>query len=378
MLLGRPAPDLDVAIEGPVDEITEALARRLDARVHKTTEFMTSTLVLEDGRELDIARARTETYPKPGALPVVEQATLAEDLGRRDFTVNAMAMSLEPRRFGELIDPHHGRDDLEHRHLRVLHERSFDDDPTRMLRAARFLLRLDFTLEAQTADLMAHAVQERRPAAVSGARLRNELECIFLEAPTRGLAKLQELRLLDGMGLAEAPPEACEASRLFPRAARDLGVDLSEFHPLGCCLAVYAGLSAEGPADLAVRLMLDAQVRDDIMQGAALIKHPPAVLGRPASDSELFFALRGVRQPAAVALWTALDDDGRKGLRRYWRRLRGVCCDVRGHDLIEAGRVPGPGFSAALDAALRAKLDEDAGRDEQLAVALEIIDRQHE
>ncbi|MFW5867136.1 MAG: CCA tRNA nucleotidyltransferase [Armatimonadota bacterium] len=373
LLLERPSPDLDIALEGPVQKISEALARRLEARVRKTTEFMTSTLLLEDGRELDIARTRTESYPEPGALPVVKPATLAEDLCRRDFSVNAMAMSLDPRRFGELVDPHGGREDLARRQLRVLHESSYEDDPTRMLRAARFLLRLDFALETRTATLLDSAVRERRAASVSGARLRNELECIFREAPARGLGMLQELGLLEGIGLAPASPAACEAARLLPRAARKLGVDLAEFAPIGCCLGVYAGLSDEGAAELAVRLMLDASARDAVMQAAALIGRPPVVLSEAAADSELFFALRGVRQASAVALWTVLDEAARGRLERYWRELRGVCSDVRGSDLIAAGRDPGPGFAKALDAALRAKLDDGAERAAQLAAALNAL-----
>jgi tRNA nucleotidyltransferase (CCA-adding enzyme) len=373
LLLERPPPDLDIAIEGPVEEITSALARRLDARIRKTTEFMTSTLVVDDELELDIARTRTETYPEPGVLPVVTPAPLSEDLGRRDFSVNAMAMSLDPRRFGELIDPHGGREDLQRRHLRVLHERSFEDDPTRMLRAARFLLRLDFALEPWTAELLEGAVDERRAARVSGARLRNELECIFREAPARGLATLQELRLLESMDLTAPSPVACDAARLLPRAARELGIDLSGIDPLICAFGIYVGLSDQDGAGLAVRLMLDATARDAILQAAALIERPPGALTGSAPDSELFFALRGLRPAAAAGLWTVLDERARARLEHYWRELRCTRADVDGADLIAAGYEPGPEFSEALETALRAKLDGRADREEQLEIALNVL-----
>lgn len=369
LLVGRASPDIDIAVEGPVRPITEALAERLDATVRKTTEFMTSTLLLAGGMELDVARTRTETYPEPGALPVVEPATLAEDLGRRDFTVNAMAMALEPRLFGELVDPHGGREDLQRRELRVLHERSFTDDPTRMLRAARFMLRLDLTLEARTAELLARAVDDRRADGLSGARLRNELDAIFREAPARGLAILQELGLLEGMGLAPASEWACGAAGLLPGAARALGIDPTRADMLAAGLAVYAGLSGQEPAVLAERLMLDACARDAVIEGAEMIANPPGVLAKHARPSELFFALRGTWPEAGMALWTGLDEAGRDRLERYWREVRGACADIDGSDLIAAGHEPGPGFSGALDTALAAKLDEGASRAGQLRVA---------
>lgn len=370
LLLEQPSPDLDVAVEGPVEKVSQALAQRLGATVRKTTEFMTSTLLLEDGVELDIARTRTEIYPEPGALPVVEPAKLLDDLARRDFSVNAMAMSLQPTHFGELIDPLHGRRDLDERRLRVLHESSFADDPTRMLRAVRFMLRLGFCLESHTADLLDRAVRERVAAEVSGARLRNELEWIFREAPARALATLQDLRLLEGMGLAAAAPRACEAAALLPQAARALGIDLTDAGPMSTCLGTYAGLSEQDPVQLAGRLKLDASARDTVCEAAGLLRNRPRVLTHGASDSATFFALRGVTPGAALALWTVLDDDARLRLEHYWRDLRGAGADIDGADLIAAGNEPGPGFTEALEAALVAKLDEGADRAGQLAVAL--------
>jgi len=374
LLLGRTAPDLDVAVEGPVEPITRALADRLEATVRNTTEFMTSTLLLADGLELDIARTRTESYPTPGALPVVKPATLADDLTRRDFAANAMAMALDPKGFGELIDPLSGREDVERRQLRVLHDRSFEDDPTRMLRAARFMLRLDFVLETRTEQLLARGVDQRWAASISGARLRNELQCIFRVAPARGLVALHELRLFEGMGLTPAAPAACEAAGLLPRAARALEVDLDDADALAACLGLYAALSAQDASELALRLMLNAPARDALVQAAALVTEPPDALTGQARTSEVFLALRGTRPEAALAAWTVLDDSARARLERYWRELRGASAEIDGADLIAAGYTPGPRFTAALEAGLAAKLDGGADRAAQLAVALNTLD----
>jgi tRNA nucleotidyltransferase (CCA-adding enzyme) len=373
LLLDRPAPDLDVSIEGPVHPLAERLAERLDARVRKTSRFMTAALVLRDGSELDLARTRTESYPEPGALPLVEPAGLADDIRRRDFSVNAMAAALEPGRFGQLIDPLGGLADLQARRLRVLHDRSFIDDPTRMLRAVRFMLRLQFELEAHTRELLDRANSQRRLSGLSGARLRNELARIFRESPARGLRTLQELDLLQGMGLAPASEAACEASRHLPEAARVLDLDLRKSSALATCLGVYAGLSGQDAGAVAVRLMLDGQVRRSMCRAALLIEEPPQALRDELPDSELYFALRGTPAAAVVSCWAASEPPVRARLERYWHELRDVVADVDGEDLIALGYRPGPGFGPALEVALAARIDFDAAREEQLAAALDLL-----
>lgn len=373
LLLGRAAPDLDIAVEGPVEAVAEVLARRLSGHVRKTTCFMTCTLQLADG-ELDVAHARTERYPEPGALPIVEPATIAEDLGRRDFTVNAMAVALAPAEFGRLLDPHEGLRDLNAGLLRVLHEHSFEDDPTRMVRAARFMLRLGFALEPHTRELLRRAADEGRLAALSGARLRNELRRLFAEAPAEGLGTLQCLGVVEAMGLPSAPRTATRACVLLPAALTALGLELEEIAPLSACLGIYAAWAGVEPTVLSERLMLDAGEGRDLATAARLVAEPPEALLAEAPDSVLHAALRGLPATAIAAGWAALDAAMRTRLERYWRRLRDVAADITGEDLIAAGHQPGPAFGAALEAALVAKLDHGADREEQLALAREVLE----
>jgi tRNA nucleotidyltransferase (CCA-adding enzyme) len=150
ILLGRSTSDLDFVVEGDSGDAA-AIAERIAPGHVAHEQFGTASVDL-DGVRIDIAMARTETYPSPGALPEVHPATLAEDLGRRDFTINAMAVALDGA--GELIDPHGGEADLEAGLLRVLHERSFIDDPTRALRAARYAARFGFSLDPGTERLL--------------------------------------------------------------------------------------------------------------------------------------------------------------------------------------------------------------------------------
>ncbi|HUS80129.1 MAG TPA: hypothetical protein VM283_02610, partial [Armatimonadota bacterium] len=277
LLLGAARPDTDLAIEGPVEQVAEAIARGVGGRVKKTTGFLTATVEL-DGGEVDIAHARTERYETPGALPVVEPATLADDLARRDFTVNAMALALDPESFGELVDPYGGRDDLRDALLRVLHERSFEDDPTRMLRAARFTRRLGLTLEAHTRELLDRAVAEHRLQSVSGARSRNELRRIFGEAPTEGLADLQALGLLEAMGLPRTGPATIDHARLLGVAAEALDIELDQAVATAACLGLYAAGAGVDARWLAQRLMMDSGERRRVVQAASLVAEPPEVL----------------------------------------------------------------------------------------------------
>src|SRR5215204_7789935 len=150
LLLGLEGADLDVTIEGDAN----ALAGFPGFELEREGLFLTGRLHVADVR-IDVAQARAETYPRPGSLPEVRPATIAEDLARRDFTINAMAFPLAEA--GELIDPHAGADDLRGGLLRVLHARSFADDPTRALRAARYAARFGFELEPDTAGLLRDA-----------------------------------------------------------------------------------------------------------------------------------------------------------------------------------------------------------------------------
>ncbi|MCD6361842.1 MAG: CCA tRNA nucleotidyltransferase [Armatimonadetes bacterium] len=373
LLLGAERPDTDLVIEGPVEEVARALADELGGRVRKTTEFLTSTVALESGGEIDIAHARTERYDSPGALPTVEAAGIDEDLARRDFTVNAMALALSPGEFGELLDPHGGRADLQAGLLRVLHERSFEDDPTRMLRAVRFAGRLELRLERHTAELLRRAAGERRLETISGARLRNELRRLFRERSGEALGDLQALGLMSAMGLPEAGEWAVSRCRALPAAVGALALDERQWRPLAACLGIYAAGAELDARELSERLMLDAGERTALIAAARLSGGPPEALDS-GRDSEVCFALEGTPPSAAAALWAAVDGPSRARVETWWRELRHVRADVTGHDLINAGFAPDPTFAPALRAALAAKLDRGADRDEQMRAALQAME----
>ncbi|MDE0405170.1 MAG: hypothetical protein OXI53_07635 [Nitrospira sp.] len=197
LLLGVPNLDLDLVVEGDGIRFAKALAQRYRARVTTHARFGTATVTLADGQTLDVATARIESYEAPGALPTVQRSSIKEDLRRRDFTINTLAIRLNPDHFGELVDLHGGLRDLQNKTIRVLHSLSFIDDPTRLFRAIRFEQRLNFQLDQDTVVLMKEAVSMKICHHLLANRLSTELHRVLSERrPTKTLARLADFNLL--------------------------------------------------------------------------------------------------------------------------------------------------------------------------------------
>jgi tRNA nucleotidyltransferase (CCA-adding enzyme) len=204
LILGRGETDLDVVVEGDGMAIAQALARSVGGALTRHHVFQTARVDTKDGMRVDVATARSEDYPRPGHLPRVVAGSLQEDLQRRDFTINTMAIALDPGCHGVLIDPEGGVADLQAGIVRVLHSRSFADDPTRILRALRFVDRFGYRLDEQTGEQLSDAVAGGYLEYVSGARVRRELSYMFSESPITGPRVLQKHGVLPAIheGLA--------------------------------------------------------------------------------------------------------------------------------------------------------------------------------
>ncbi len=197
LLLKRENWDLDLTVEGDGIAFARLVADRYGAGLAVFERFATARLVFPDGLKMDIATTRRESYAQPAILPMVQPASIEEDLYRRDFTINAMAMQLNPGQFGRLLDPYGGQRDLRARTIRVLHSGSFQDDPTRIFRAIRFEQRFGFHLERTTLRLLAQAASTNLIQQLSGPRLQNEILLLFAERdPVRAIARLAQLKLL--------------------------------------------------------------------------------------------------------------------------------------------------------------------------------------
>ena len=188
--------DLDIVVEGDAIRLGRLLAQDLSGTLVAHKRFGTCTVVTKKGLKIDLATARKEVYERPGALPTVEFSSIKDDLARRDFTINAMAISLNSGDFGRLVDFFGGGHDLAEGRIRVLHDKSFLDDPTRIFRCARFESRPGFSIEAHTLRLAKEAIKKAMPAKVSAQRIRNELILILKEE-----GRLKALERLDSLGV---------------------------------------------------------------------------------------------------------------------------------------------------------------------------------
>lgn len=331
-LLGRPAHEVDFVVEG--DAV--ALARRLGGELTVHERFGTAT-VRRDGLALDLASARRERYPRPGALPDVELgASLEEDLERRDFTVNAIAVRLTD---GAVTEAPGARDDLGAGVLRVLHDRSFLDDPTRLLRLARYAARLGFSAEPRTRELAQEAVDGGAVETVTPSRMGAELRLLLREPQPAALLALEALgvgeRLL-GPGFHVDPEYLRDALALCPPEAR---ADL-------VALAASCGPD-DGLAGRLRQLGFPAREADVVARAAA---------GRDRTGSLEAAVVAAARGSHDAARWL-----------HSGRHLR---LAITGDDLLAAG-LSGPAVGKALAAARAAMLDGSApDRESQLAVAL--------
>jgi tRNA nucleotidyltransferase (CCA-adding enzyme) len=366
LLLGDEPQDLDLVVEGSVARVATVLG----GRVHSHDRFATATVSSELGR-IDIAQARTESYRQPGALPDIEPATIAEDLRRRDFTVNAMAIPLSTSSVGTLLVVPGAIEDLEQRRLSVLHDRSFIDDPTRLLRLARYSARLGFDVAPHTLALKDQAREAAAFTTVSGTRIGNELRLLAAEPdPVSAFAALRDLGLdtsiEPGFGLADDDRLIHDALAVLPAdGRRDL---------LALAVAARHVPSSE-LWRLLDRLAFPAPDRQRIIDIATRADDLASRLERTHSPYAIAEVV-GAAQPETIALASALADSAaRQNALRWLTELRQRLPDISGDDLIAHGIAPGPAVGAGLDAAKRALLDEDADRDRQLELALEAARR---
>ncbi len=302
LLLGRTSYDLDVVVEGDAPEVACA-ATPADGPVPVIhSAFGTATVHLGAFR-IDLATARAELYERPGALPTVRPGTIEQDLVRRDFTVNAMALTLDGSRRGELLDLYGGRSDLEHGLLRVLHESSFTDDATRILRGVRYEQRFGFVFERETLTFLCRDM--RFLECISADRVRREFERIFAEdEPEQALSRLDSLGVLETLHPSlHFGPDKAEA---LIRARRGLS-SAFQLETVYWCVLVW-GATAVETETLGARFNLPRKVLDALADAVAL-SEVEALLDDPGlRPGAVFDLLHGYSQ---VALARRMFEDAR-------------------------------------------------------------------
>ncbi len=371
ILLGEKSFDVDIAVEGDAIAFAYALAEALRGRATPHAKFGTAIVSYGDDDRIDVVTTRTEFYDAPGALPTVERAGLREDLFRRDFTINAMAASLAGDDLGRLVDPYGGRADLEGRVLRVLHNLSFIDDPTRIFRGVRYEARYGFRFEEHSARLLRGCIEMGLVGDLSSSRLRDELVAL-LEDPSAA----EGIRRLGALGADTAIHPHLRgddlAARLFARAVElrdELGVEVPTWR-IGIA-ALARGMTSDQAYDWLERLKVRRRDVDRIV-GAVTVA--PRILERLAAaplDPSQVVAIADPFAPDAPLVALALDD--LPELRAYFERLRNVRLEIGGQDLIAMGIPESPRIGEILGEIRRRKLNgELAGREAELEAAREL------
>ena len=404
LLLGQPLVDVDIVVEGHAITLGKALAQQLGGEIHTHSRFGTVKWMLPEWGKLvtshqesgignrespipdyqlpvtsyrlpdfiDLVTARTEFYEHPTALPLVERSSIKQDLHRRDFTINTLAIRLDPQRWGELLDFYGGKADLDAGVIRVLHSLSFIDDPTRILRAARFEARLEFHLDLQSESLIANALPML--GRITGGRIRHELDLIFREArPEAALDRLQALG-----ALAHIDPELVSDTWLHEVFARlrqpenqalwDIGAAQEAAHELDFFYwgLFFYRLPPEAVERLIKRLLIPRRISSGLRALPHLHETLPKLetLERPSQIVALLEPLADELLPLA---WLASANPAIKTrLERYAREWRHVQCALTGKDLKELGLPPGPMYRQIFETLRAALLDgEIATREEE-------------
>lgn len=386
LLLGIDNLDIDITVEGDGIFFAERFAERHGCRVRSHRKFGTAVLVFPDGRKVDVASTRLEYYESPGALPTVERASLRHDLYRRDFTINTLALCINSDRFGRLTDHFAGQQDIQEKTVRVLHNLSFVEDPTRVFRAIRFEHRLGFHLAPHTEKLIRSAVRMHLLDRLGGERLFNELLQILAEKePKSAIVRMSLLGLLPYIhpSLKLTP----DTERVLNEAAQVMAWFRLLYLDDPCeqwqvyFLAMFDGLKPDEFADACRRLAVPGRFAAQVnSQRCQVIKTLDAVkrrLKHPAEvrNSELYAWFNVLSLEMLLYLASrASSERVRRFVSLYLTRLRGVVPLLDGKALLALGIQPGPDFGKIKARLQQAKLDgEIENRDAELQLVQSLI-----
>ena len=352
LLLGTSTTDIDIVVEGNAITLVKSLPLgHANVKVHPA--FGTANLKWNH-TSIDLATARSEIYPQPGQLPEVTPSNINRDLFRRDFTINAMAVSLNRINFGELIDPYRGLADLKNRLIRILHEKSFIDDATRIWRAIRYEQRLNFKIEPETLTLLKRDTDMLDT--ITGDRVRRELELVLREnKPEKVLNRAGELKVLTKItgGLVEKKWLAEKYNE-----ARALGLSDTSLITVYFSLLIYS-LNIAELNKLTTYLRFTRPVFQILKNTLELKEQLPVLEVSSLLDSKVYFTLNEYPELAVIANLVATDNSSiKKHIENYLTRLRHIKPRLNGNDLKRLGIPQSPEINKLLHILYVAKLDK--------------------
>ncbi|MEE9615340.1 MAG: hypothetical protein V3W31_10400, partial [Thermodesulfobacteriota bacterium] len=371
LLLKRENLDMDVVIEGDGIKFAAKFAEGKGLKVRSHERFKTAVVIFPDGIirpagfKLDVATARLEYYERPSALPTVELSSLKLDLYRRDFTINTLAVALNPERFGEVVDFFSAQRDIKEKTIKVLHNLSFVEDPTRAFRAVRFAERFGFRMARHTLNLIKNTVKLDIIKKLSGPRLRDEMKNVLKEDAAAGAVKrLDELGLLKLIHPSLAWDERTE--KLFERTREVLAWHRLLYTPdrveewLTLLLALTDGLTEEEFAALGRRLSIVGKKRQAVVTGRSGSRKALKLIetGRVKTNGDLYELLHPLPLELLLYLMAGTEEEQvKKDLSNYVTHLRNVKVSLGGNDLKKLGVAEGPDMGEILGVLFRKKLN---------------------
>ncbi|WP_291323039.1 CBS domain-containing protein [Desulfonatronospira sp.] len=367
ILLGRTNLDVDLVVEGDGIKFARTLADQLGARVREHQKFRTAVIICDDGQKIDVATARLEYYEHPAALPMVELSSIKMDLYRRDFSINALAVQLNPGYLGRLVDFFGGQRDLKDKVIRVLHSLSFVEDPTRIVRAIRFEQRFGFRIGAQTEKLIKNAMELNIFHQLSGSRILHELKLIFEENnPLPCITRMDYYGLLKNIhpmlklttNLQNILSETEKVISWFQLLYLDEQVDKCVLYMLGLLNHindVQAGIIMQRFNFSQKRSRLIFSLRSQVNSTMSELSAWYQDEGRLSS---LYFILTPLPLEGLLFLMAKVyKEDLRKHVSYYITQLRGLQPQLTGKDLKQLGLKPGPQFGRILKDLKAAQID---------------------
>ena len=367
LLMGEPVADLDITVESDASTVAHELAARLSGRVVARSQFGTFKVEMA-GESVDVVTSRRETYRRPGALPTVSSSSIDDDLKRRDFTINAMALRLTPGPV-VVLDPCQGQDDIRSRTIRVLHDGSFRDDATRMLRAIRYEQRLGFSLSHETEALLTSNASYLDT--ISGDRLRRETSIIFREEKAPAI-----LLRAAGLGLLAALYRHLPSEEELDRRLSAIPASAHIGNPRSY-LALLAAAMNESQAEGFIQRLKMPPTEAKTVRDAIEARSAVASLGSKESPSRIVAALQGL-DPHALRVAALLSpDEASSGLAlRYLNEWRHVKPRLNGRDLARLGIPQGPRVGLLLERLRDARIEgEISTREEEEALVRRLAEQ---
>lgn len=363
LLRGEANFDIDIVIEGDGIIFAQALGKKLKAKV-KTHQRFGTAVIITDTLKFDVATARTEYYESPGALPKVEMSSIKKDLYRRDFTINTLAIKLNPENFGQLIDFFGGQRDLKEKTIKILHNLSFIEDPTRAFRAIRFSERFGFKLSKHTINLIKTAVRINLFNKLSGSRLYDELNLLFLETePVKAIKRLSELDLLRFIhpnlaltGELEETFEAIQETYAWFKLLF-LEEEINKAHLF--LMSLFEELKTQEREKALQRLSVPPRAKKEILGSIEQSKLTLLKLQNVLQDEkQIYYTLQSLSLPTILfTIAKAKDKRLKKAISLYLTTLRKIKPALTGKNLKAIGYQPGPLFNKIFKAILDARLE---------------------